>query len=137
MARSLMMVALLPRGLIGGLGDNPDAVSYAESKHTSTLVPQTACAQLCRLVSMLTTSLDDFSLLGARLGAQLAQGDDAETDLCMLLTDWRTRGANHTPAATTGPSKCQCSRRHRPVRRVGGIGRNQAIEWRDDVALDR
>ena len=74
LARTLMMVALLPRGLIGGLGEDPDAVSYPESKHTSTLVPQTACAQLYRLVSMLTTSLDDFSLLGARFGSPNGSG---------------------------------------------------------------
>ena len=36
LARTLMMVALLPRGLIGGLGEDPDAVSYPESKHAST-----------------------------------------------------------------------------------------------------
>ena len=36
LARALMMVALLPRGLIGGLGEDPDAVSYPESKHAST-----------------------------------------------------------------------------------------------------
>ena len=36
LARVLMMVALLPRGLIGGLGEDPDAVSYPESKHAST-----------------------------------------------------------------------------------------------------
>jgi hypothetical protein len=35
LARTLMMVALLPRGLIGGLGEDPDAVSYPESKHAS------------------------------------------------------------------------------------------------------
>ena len=38
---------------------------------------------------MLTASLDDFSIFGADLGAQMAQGDGAETDLCVLLTDWR------------------------------------------------
>ena len=86
---------------------------------------------------MLTASLDDFSIFGADLGAQMAQGDGAETDLCVLLTDWRAGGAGATTVATTEPSKCQRSRRHRPVRRVEGIGRNQAIEWRDDVALDR
>ena len=67
----------------------------------------------------------------------MAQGDGAETDLCVLLTDWRAGGAIRTHGATTGPSECQRSRRRRPVRRVAGIGRNQAIEWRDDVALDR
>ena len=36
LARTLMMVALLPRGLIGGLGEDPDAISYPESKHAST-----------------------------------------------------------------------------------------------------
>ena len=36
LARALMMVALLPRGLIGGLGEDPDAISYPESKHAST-----------------------------------------------------------------------------------------------------
>ena len=36
LARMLMMVALLPRGLIGGLGEDPDAISYPESKHAST-----------------------------------------------------------------------------------------------------
>ncbi len=68
LARTLMMVALLPRGLIGGLAEDPDAVSYPESTRASASVPQTARAQLYRLVSMLTTSLDDFSLLGARFG---------------------------------------------------------------------
>ena len=29
-------VALLLRGLIGGLGEDPDAVSYPESKHAPT-----------------------------------------------------------------------------------------------------
>ena len=96
------MVALLPRGLIGGLAEDPDAVSYPESKHASPSVPQTACAQLYRLVSMLTASLDDFSIFGADLGAQMAQGDGAETDLCVLLTDWRAGGAGGTPGATTG-----------------------------------
>ena len=61
LARMLMMVALLPRGLIGGLREDPDAVSYPESTHTSASVPQTACAQLYRLVSILTTSLDERS----------------------------------------------------------------------------
>lgn len=32
LAWMLMMVALLPWGLIGGLGENPDAVSYTEIK---------------------------------------------------------------------------------------------------------
>ena len=64
LARTLMMVALLPRGLIGGLGEDPDAVSYPESTRASASVPQTARAQLYRLVSMLTASLDDFSPLG-------------------------------------------------------------------------
>ena len=86
---------------------------------------------------MLTASLDDFSIFGADLGAKMAQGDGAETDLCVLLTDWRAGGAGGTPGTTTGPSQRQRSRRHRPVRWVVGIGRNQAIEWRDDVALDR
>ena len=36
LARALMMVALLPRGLIGGLGEDPDAISYSESKHAFT-----------------------------------------------------------------------------------------------------
>ena len=36
LARTLMMVALLPRGLIGGLGEDPDEISYPESKHAST-----------------------------------------------------------------------------------------------------
>ena len=112
------MVALLPRGLIGGLREDPDAVSYPESTHASASVPQTACAQLYRLVSMLTASLDDFSIFGADLGAQMAQGDGAETDLCVLLTDWCAGGAGGTPGATTGPSERQLSRRHRPVRRV-------------------
>ena len=73
LARMLMMVALLPRGLIGGLREDPDAVSYPESTHASASVPQTARAQLYRLVSMLTASLDDFSIFGADLGAQMAQ----------------------------------------------------------------
>ena len=36
LARTLMMVALLPRGLIGGLGEDPDEISYPESKHAFT-----------------------------------------------------------------------------------------------------
>ena len=68
---------------------------------------------------MLTASLDDFSIFGADLGAQMAQGDGAETDLCVLLTDWRAGGAGGTTWATTEPSERQLSRRHRPVRRVG------------------
>ena len=39
LARTLMMVALLPntcKGLIGGLGEDPDAVAYPESKDAST-----------------------------------------------------------------------------------------------------
>ena len=68
---------------------------------------------------MLTASLDDFSIFGADLGAQMAQGDGAETDLCVLLTDWRAGGAGATSGATTEPSERQRSRRHRPVRRVG------------------
>ena len=67
----------------------------------------------------------------------MAQDDGAETDLCVLLTDWRAGGAGDTPGTTTGPAQRQRSRRHRPVRRVVGIGRNQAIERRDDVAIDR
>ena len=118
LARMLMMVALLPRGLIGGLEEDPDAVSYPESTHASASVPQTARAQLYRLVSMLTASLDDFSIFGADLGAQMAQGDGAETDLCVLLTDWCAGGAGGTSGATTEPSERQLSRRHRPVRRV-------------------
>ena len=74
LAWMLMMVALLPRGLIGGLGEDPDAVSYPESTHASSSVIQTACAQLYRLVSILTTSLDDFSLLGARFGRPHGSG---------------------------------------------------------------
>ena len=74
LARMLMMVALLPRGLIGGLWEDPDAVSYPESTHASASVPQTACAQLYRLVSMLTASLDDFSLLGAHFGRPNGSG---------------------------------------------------------------
>ena len=74
LARMLMMVALLPRGLIGGLGEDPDAVSYPESTNASASVIQTACAQLYRLVSILTTSLDDFSLLGARFGLPNGSG---------------------------------------------------------------
>ena len=70
---------------------------------------------------MLTASLDDFSIFGADLGAQMAQGDGAETDLCVLLTDWRAGGAGATPVATTEPSERQLSRRHRPVRRVEAI----------------
>ena len=50
---------------------------------------------------MLTTSLGDFSIFVADLGAQMAQGDGAETDLCVLLTDWRAGGAGGTPGATT------------------------------------
>ena len=50
---------------------------------------------------MLTASLDDFSIFGADLGAQMAQGDGAETDLCVLLTDWRAGGAGGTLGATT------------------------------------
>ena len=34
---------------------------------------------------MLTASLDDFSIFGADFGAQMAQGDGAEADLCVLL----------------------------------------------------
>ena len=67
---------------------------------------------------MLTTPLDDFSIFGADFGAQMAQGDGAETDLCVLLTDWRAGGAGGTPGATTEPSERQRSRRHRPVQRV-------------------
>ena len=73
-ARMLMMVALLPRDLIGGLGEDLDAVSYSVSTHASASVIQTACAQLYRLVSILTTSLDDFSLLGARFGRPHGSG---------------------------------------------------------------
>ena len=48
LARTLMMVALLPRGagdFLAAWGEDPDAVSYPESTHTSASVIQTACAQ--------------------------------------------------------------------------------------------
>ena len=60
---------------------------------------------------MLTASLDDFSIFGADFGAQMAQGDGAETDLCVLLTDWCAGGAGGTSGATTEPSERQRSRR--------------------------
>ena len=86
---------------------------------------------------MLTASLDDFSIFGADLGAKMAQGDGAETDLCVLLTDWRAGGADAThsnkgssagalerrglartravaPDGTRGASRCVLGRGGRP-----------------------
>jgi hypothetical protein len=39
--------------------------------------PRKSPKQLYRLVSMLTASLDDFSIFGVDLGAQMALGDGA------------------------------------------------------------
>ena len=86
---------------------------------------------------MLTASLDDFSIFGADLGAQMAQGDGAETDLCVLLTDWCAGGAGATPGQLLSHQNVSVLD---VIDLFGGLRRywrNTTMDRRDDMALDQ